>query len=199
MHRTSRWAVEHTVGPLGLGTLVVKPLRHVVHVADLDEAESAELGPLLRHTAAAVTTVIQPEQVYVCLWSHAGGAPAHIHFVVQPVTEADKTRFGALGPDLQAAMFREGAVPGEREIELACARLRARQLDGAVAAMAPVLALPSAKRIASLAQRLGRVRAELARPHYQGSAQAQELDEQVEDFGSDTIVSALHDLPASPS
>jgi diadenosine tetraphosphate (Ap4A) HIT family hydrolase len=116
--------VEHTVGPLGLGTLVVKPLRHVVHVADLDEAESAELGPLLRHTAAAVTTVIQPEQVYVCLWSHAGGAPAHIHFVVQPVTEADKTRFGALGPDLQAAMFREGAVPGEREIELVCARLR---------------------------------------------------------------------------
>lgn len=124
MHRTSRWAVEHTVGPLGLGTLVVKPLRHVVHVADLDEAESAELGPLLRQTAAAVTTVIQPEQVYVCLWSHAGGAPAHIHFVVQPVTEADKTRFGALGPDLQAAMFHEGAVPGEREIELVCARLR---------------------------------------------------------------------------
>ena len=54
------------------------------------------------------------------------------------------------------------------------------------------------KRIASLSQRLGRVRAELARPHYQGSAQARELDEQVEDFGGDTIVGALHDLPASP-
>jgi transcriptional regulator with XRE-family HTH domain len=106
------------------------------------------------------------------------------------------------------SLYAAGPGPGEvygytmealARIELATARLRARQLDAAIAAMAPVLALPSAKRIASLAQRLGRVRAELARPHYQGSAQAQELDEQVEDFGSDTIVSALHDLPASPS
>jgi hypothetical protein len=83
-------------------------------------------------------------------------------------------------------------------IELATARLRARQLDVATAAMAPVLALPSAKRIASLSQRLSRVRAELASPHYHGSAQARELDEQVEEFGRDTIVSALHDLPAGP-
>jgi len=80
-------------------------------------------------------------------------------------------------------------------IELATARLRARQLDGAVAAMAPVLALPSAKRIASLSQRMGRVRAELARPHYHGSAQARELDEQVEEFGRDTIVGVLSALP----
>lgn len=124
VHQTTRWVVEHCIGPLGLGTLVVKPLRHVLHVADLDEAESAELGPLLRLTSAAVTEVIQPEQVYVCLWSHAGGAPAHIHFVVQPVTEADHIRFGARGPDLQAAMFRTGAPPGEDEIDLVCTRLR---------------------------------------------------------------------------
>jgi hypothetical protein len=106
------------------------------------------------------------------------------------------------------SLYAAGPRPGEvfgytmealARIELATARLRARQLDGAVAAMAPVLALPSAKRIASLSQRMGRVRAELARPHYQGSAQARDLDEQVEEFGSDTIVGALHDLPASPT
>ncbi|MFL6056322.1 MAG: hypothetical protein ACJ72W_25995, partial [Actinoallomurus sp.] len=75
------------VGPLGVGTLMVKPLRHVVHVAHLDEAESAALGPLLRRTAAVVTEVVRPEQVYVCLWSHAGGVPGHIHFIVQPVSK----------------------------------------------------------------------------------------------------------------
>jgi ribosomal protein S18 acetylase RimI-like enzyme len=131
VHQTTRWVVEHCLGPLGLGTLVVKPLRHVLHVADLDEAESAELGPLLRLTSAAVTEVMQPEQVYVCLWSHAGGAPAHIHFVVQPVTEADKNRFGAAGPDLQAAMFRAGEQPGEDLIDLVCARLRGVLRPGA--------------------------------------------------------------------
>jgi len=41
-----------------------------------------------------------------------------------------------------------------------------------------------------------RVRAELARPRYQGSPQARNLDERIEDFGRDTIVGVLHDLPA---
>ncbi|MEV5707662.1 hypothetical protein [Actinoallomurus sp. NPDC052274] len=116
--------MEHCVGPLGVGALVVKPLRHVVHVADLDEAESAALGPLLRRTAAAVTEVIRPEQVYVCLWSHMGRKPGHIHFVVQPITKADMARFDAAGPDLQVAMFRAGEFPGETEVEAICTRLR---------------------------------------------------------------------------
>ena len=102
------------------------------------------------------------------------------------------------------SLYAAGPRPGEvfgytmealARIELATARLRARQLDGAVAAMAPVLAMPSAKRIASLSQRMGRVRAELARPHYHGSAKARELDEQVEEFGRDTIVGVLSALP----
>ena len=102
------------------------------------------------------------------------------------------------------SLYAAGPGPGEvfgytmealARIELATARLRARQLDGAIAAMAPVLALPSAKRIASLSQRMGRVRAELARPHYHGSAQARELDEQIEEFGRDTIVGVLSALP----
>jgi hypothetical protein len=102
------------------------------------------------------------------------------------------------------SLYAAGPGPGEvygytmealARIELATARLRARQLDAAITAMAPVLALPSAKRIASLSQRLGRVRAELARPYYQGAAQARELDEQVEEFGRDTIVGVLSALP----
>jgi diadenosine tetraphosphate (Ap4A) HIT family hydrolase len=35
----------------------VKPRRHVVHVADLDAAETAELGPLLRRAAQALERI----------------------------------------------------------------------------------------------------------------------------------------------
>jgi diadenosine tetraphosphate (Ap4A) HIT family hydrolase len=34
---TGAWRVEHRVGPLGVGTLVVKPKRHVLHMADLTD------------------------------------------------------------------------------------------------------------------------------------------------------------------
>jgi hypothetical protein len=81
-------------------------------------------------------------------------------------------------------------------IDLAAIHLRSGALDAAEAALAPVLTLPPAQRIAPLPGRLSRVRAELARPAYQGSPQARNLDERIEDFEQDTIVSALHDLPA---
>ncbi|WUR81069.1 hypothetical protein OG967_20715 [Streptomyces phaeochromogenes] len=128
VHRTALWVVEHCVGPLGLGTLVVKPLRHVLHIADLTPPESAELGPLLRRVAAAVTAVTRPEQVYVCLWSHAGAVPGHVHFVVQPALKADLDRYGVHGPALQMAMFDAGAVPHEEAVVDVCERMRA-ELD----------------------------------------------------------------------
>jgi diadenosine tetraphosphate (Ap4A) HIT family hydrolase len=54
LHRTSHWSVTHCVGPLGLGTLIVKPNRHVLHLADLREEESRELGPLPALTSSVV-------------------------------------------------------------------------------------------------------------------------------------------------
>ena len=98
LHRTDRWIVEMCLGPLGLGALIVKPERHVVHVADVDDEEATELGPLLREAARVVTDLIDPDQVYVSLWSHAGGVPVHIHHVVQPVTRAMVEEFGR-GPE----------------------------------------------------------------------------------------------------
>lgn len=35
IHRSTLWLVEHCIGPLGLGTLIVKPERHLTSVADL--------------------------------------------------------------------------------------------------------------------------------------------------------------------
>ena len=120
-----RWVVEHCVGPLGVGTLVVKPRRHVLHVADLDERESAELGPLLRRAADVAGRLAGAEQVYVCLWSHAGGTPVHIHFVVQPVTSEQKEQAGAHGPALQVAMFERGAQLDAAGVEAFAGRARA--------------------------------------------------------------------------
>ncbi|MFF3291991.1 hypothetical protein [Streptomyces sp. NPDC003023] len=122
--RTGAWVVEHCVGPLGVGTVVVKPVRHVVHVAGLTAQESGELGPLLRRVSAAVTEVTAPEQVYVCLWSHAGGVPGHLHFVVQPARREDVARFDAVGPALQVAMGEAECFPEAADVEQVCERLR---------------------------------------------------------------------------
>ncbi len=125
IHETTHWLVEHCIGPLGLGTLIVKPRRHVTRVAELTDDEAAELGPLLR-TASMVANELAPaEQIYNCLWSHAGGIPVHIHYVVQPVTADLMERHGSHGPVLQVAMFADGDVPGDDRIEEVASRARA--------------------------------------------------------------------------
>jgi diadenosine tetraphosphate (Ap4A) HIT family hydrolase len=111
IHETAHWFIDHCIGPLGVGSLIVKPKRHVVHVADLEAEEAAELGPHLRQATAVVAELVEPDQVYVTLWSHAGGVPGHIHFVVQPVTHAQMDEFGMYGPALQVEMFARREVP----------------------------------------------------------------------------------------
>jgi len=123
IHESAHWLVEHCVGPLGVGTLIVKPKRHVVHVWELDDAEAAELGPLLRETSDVVARLTEPDQVYVCLWSHQGGVPVHIHFVIQPVTTEQRTRLGG-GASLQVAMFVAEERPAHRDVEAFADRAR---------------------------------------------------------------------------
>ncbi|MEU6677806.1 hypothetical protein [Streptomyces sp. NPDC046925] len=125
--RTPHWTVEHCVGPLGAGTLIVKPLRHITGVHEMNAGESAGLGPLLTRVTSALRAAVgeECEQVYVCLWSHAGRVPGHIHFVVQPARTSDIDRHGdAYGPALQAAMFAAGAEPEPGEVEEFCTRVR---------------------------------------------------------------------------
>jgi hypothetical protein len=86
-------------------------------VADLTSAEAAELGPLLRRASQVARELVQAEQVYNCLWSHAGGAPVHIHYVIQPVTAEQMTQFGTHGPALQVAMFADNEAPDHDEVD----------------------------------------------------------------------------------
>jgi diadenosine tetraphosphate (Ap4A) HIT family hydrolase len=122
------WVVEHCLG-LGVGTAVVKPMRHVVHVADLEPAELADMGPALGRVARAVSFAASdggdaPSQVYVCLWSHADQRPGHIHFVVQPVSDALMARFDAHGPQLQHRMFQANEPMDPTEMRAAAGRIR---------------------------------------------------------------------------
>ena len=95
VHETPRWLVEHCIGPLGVGTLIVKPRRHIVHVADLDDKEATELGPLLRTIAAIVTDLTDPEQVYVTLWSHADAVQTAL---ASKLTDELTTMYQGLAP-----------------------------------------------------------------------------------------------------
>jgi diadenosine tetraphosphate (Ap4A) HIT family hydrolase len=131
---TAGWVVEHCVGPLGVGTVVLKPIRHVLHLADLEPMESAELGPLLVAVPAAVADAARlaedpASQVYACLWSHADRRPGHIHFVIQPVTSEQMDRLGAHGPALQVRMFTDGANPEPGAAARAATSIRAALLS----------------------------------------------------------------------
>jgi diadenosine tetraphosphate (Ap4A) HIT family hydrolase len=129
IHDTDHWLVEHCVGPLGVGTLIVKPRRHVVHVWELTFEEARELGPLFQRISGVLAELVEPDQIYVDLWSHAGGAPVHIHWVVQPVTRALMDELGVYGPELQMEMFRRGEDPPHDEVARFAAAARERLAD----------------------------------------------------------------------
>lgn len=124
IHESAHWIVEHCVGPLGVGALLVKPARHVTGVGELRDDEAAEMGPLLQQSARVVDELVRPEQVYVGLWSHAGRRRVHIHFVVQPATTAAIESLGDYGPALQARMFERAQLPTPHEVELFAERAR---------------------------------------------------------------------------
>jgi hypothetical protein len=64
-----------------------------------------------------VSGLVEAEQVYNCLWSHAGGFPSHLHYVIQPVTKQQMSDLAAHGPALMMAMFRSGQVPAVDDVE----------------------------------------------------------------------------------
>jgi hypothetical protein len=60
-----------------------------------------------------------------------------------------------------------------------------------------VLSLPEEKRVDPLPQHLRRIRVELARSAFHGSAQARDLDERIEEFLSESLHADLG-VPAIP-
>lgn len=112
--RTDSWMVNHCVGSLGVGTLVIAPTRHVTRVSALTEPEVEELGRLIRRCSQIVEALVTAEQTYVCLWSHGPDGPKHLHWVVQPVTkELVEAYAGKRSEELQSAMFEANEHPSK--------------------------------------------------------------------------------------
>jgi diadenosine tetraphosphate (Ap4A) HIT family hydrolase len=123
IHETKYWVVEHCTGPLGVGTFVVKPLRHCVRAGDLTAPEAHELGPLLQRLSKVVQAVTKADQVYICSWSHGGWKAVHIHFVVQPAWNAWKEKYDRPGPFVQATMFRAGETMEVAKVDEICRKV----------------------------------------------------------------------------
>ena len=125
VHQTAGWVVNHVVGPMNLGTLVVGPKEHIVAVADLGDTAAAEFGPVLRDTARVVEELCRPEQTYLALWSHGASARKHLHVAVQPVTTAVVARYaGMRSEQLQARMLASGDEPAIADVERFCEQAR---------------------------------------------------------------------------
>jgi ATP adenylyltransferase len=125
VHQTAGWVVNHVVGPMNLGTLVVGPKEHIVAVADLGDTAAAEFGPVLRDTARVVEELCRPEQTYLALWSHGASARKHLHVAVQPVTTAVVARYGGMRSEqLQARMLASGDEPAIADVERFCEQAR---------------------------------------------------------------------------
>jgi transcriptional regulator with XRE-family HTH domain len=108
--------------------------------------------------------------------------------------------------DEAARLYAAGPEPGEQywfagpmltDVDRAALRLRQGALDGAVSMLRPVLELPRGQRVKPLTIKLGTVRRELAQPVYRGSAQAYSLDEEIEQFCREAVVSDVRGGPAA--
>lgn len=79
VHRTRQWVVNHCVGPLDVGTLVLAPCRHIVAVAELSDEEVAEMGPLLRRSARVVERLCDRNRSTSAVVPRLGLTPAPAH------------------------------------------------------------------------------------------------------------------------
>jgi len=124
--------VEHCIGAFGVGTLIIKPFRHCLHIWGLTGEESQEIGPLLQQVTATIRAILKPDQVYICLWSHSGWEPVHLHFVLQPSWNDFQRDHKDPGPYLQVDMLNARVYPAREEVEAFAER--AREVIGEVAA-----------------------------------------------------------------
>jgi diadenosine tetraphosphate (Ap4A) HIT family hydrolase len=119
------WLVEHCIGPLGIGTLVVKPRAHVLRFRDLTPAEYSAFGRVLWLVTTALGDLLGPDQTYICQWAHAGWVPGHIHYVIQPVWNTQGEAHERPGPFLQVDMFTANQPLPGAEVEAFADRVRA--------------------------------------------------------------------------
>jgi hypothetical protein len=176
-------------------------LKFARAVAALGDREAATLAVASAHEARERP---QRDELLEMGGEFIVSKATHHCFAGMALSEASGAESAAAGEIENAvALYEAGPGPGEQHsyetramasIDLATIRLRGGALDAAVTAIAPVLALPPAERVSRLGTKMRLVRDQLAEPRYQGSAQARDLDERIENFTRETVVTGLHGL-----
>ena len=181
-------------------------LRYAMAAAQLGDADGAyraiSAGRDARERAYTDDVLAMGGEFAISLATHLRDVGA----ALTGIEGADREAIDEL--ERAVAAYEAGPGPGEQHgfagkplasIDLATIHLRSGALDAASATLAPVLTLAPAQRINALTTRLRLVRAELHRPIFARSVQAQELDGQIEEFGRDTVEAGLHALPGAPA
>lgn len=102
---TGNWIVEHCIGNLGYGTVIIKTKKHKENFSQCSNAEIMEFANLLKILHLAIEKVCNPDQIYISKW---GEEVKHLHIVIQPIYQKMKMQYQAKGPSLQAKMLNEG-------------------------------------------------------------------------------------------
>jgi hypothetical protein len=181
-------------------------LKYASAAARLGDTDAASRAVLAAHEARENQ---QPDDLAEIGGEYAISDATHHYLAGSALAETNDAGSGAAGEIERAvALYAQGPNPGEQHwfgaralasIDLAVIRLRSGALDAAAAALEPALSLIPAQRIVPVTDRFRLVRAELAAPVFRGSAQARNLDEQIEEFSRDSVTTGPHRFPASPS
>lgn len=84
VHRTDHWDVVHAFGTSVEGWLVLVLRRHETALADLTDAEAAELGPLIKRVSKALQHVVGCPKTYVAQFAEAAEHPhVHVHVIAR--------------------------------------------------------------------------------------------------------------------
>jgi transcriptional regulator with XRE-family HTH domain len=130
------------------------------------------------------------------LWSVV---PARFHSLASNIQMWRRDPVQVLAETTQALELFGRSDPRERNygaeshtrIDQALAHLSLQELDGADAALGPVLALSAENRYEPITQHLEQARQPLAQPYFRGLARARQLQEEIEVYCQESIVNSL--------
>lgn len=107
--RTPTWDVAHAFGTTIEGWTVLVLRRHVASVAELTDAEAAELGPLITRVSRALQETVGCVKTYVAQFAEH---PEHRHVHVHLIPRAEDLADDRQGPRI----FSELGVPEDRSV-----------------------------------------------------------------------------------
>jgi diadenosine tetraphosphate (Ap4A) HIT family hydrolase len=95
--RTPHWDVVHALDTSIEGWMVLVARRHISAVADLSDAEAAELGPLVRDVSRALASVVGCSKTYVAQFAEH---PLHPHVHVHVIPRSADLAEPLIGPHI---------------------------------------------------------------------------------------------------